>query len=650
MAEVIGNRFLCFLGYVQAFVLSALLVAPAQAQTSSEGSLPISGAMSTDGTELELSWKNAMTMRVLNSEVYRREFGAKGPQSWQLIEPKLGRSFIFRDTGLQPGTAYEYKVVRYDTEIVDVGYWLAGVDVPAAEFRGRAFVVIDETLAEPLAPVLERFSQDLTGDGWAVMRHDVPRGVPGDPVANLANAREIRHWIADQYQRDVYREFVLILVGHVPVVYSGRVAPDGHAAKPHPTDLFYADVNGIWKDASDGALQPDIVPSNFIEFPVGRIDFSGMSGGALDTELALLRAYFDKNHHWRHGMIGDLREAYGATDYLRVERDQLRNIVGAEAITVGGHHDVGEERPWLFGVDFGDWEGGNYADYANKAVFSINFGSGKQYFANGDNPMRGMLVQPWYGLASAWGARPSWRLHPMSLGGTIGLAQLKTVNNGRYGGDYRVAMDYFPTGQYLLRNPIWVNLMGDPTLRAFPTRPPREVQVDIGASGAEVSWSVSQDVDVVGYRIYRAQDGGARFETVSDPLSADTVSFFDPDGMVGDRYMVRALSRKTVPAGSFFSLSQGAFAQTETAPAPDAMITQTLRGGQAVTLELVDDPDAGILRAFVEGTEAGDLARGTDGLWVFTPKADAVGEVALRFSEWDGVATRERIFALTVEP
>ncbi|MDJ0994255.1 MAG: C25 family cysteine peptidase [Dinoroseobacter sp.] len=642
----VARRLACAL----ASVLTLLLPASGLAQTMTEGPLPLSSTFSDDGTELEISWKNAMTMRVLNSEVYRRPFGATGPQSWQLIEPKLGREFLYRDKDVGPGMAYEYKVMRYDTDLVDVGYLLAGTDVPAIEARGRAFVVVDETIAAPLAAPLERFIQDLTGDGWAVTRHDVPRGTPRDPTANLAAAQEIRRWIADQYQRDVYRDFTLILVGHVPVVYSGRASPDGHEAKPHPTDLFYADMNGVWPEADPGRLSPDLVPSHFIEFPVGRIDFSNMGDGSREAEISMLRAYFDKNHHWRHGMLGDLREAYGQTGYLRVEIAQLDNLVGSASVTEGGHHDIGEQKPWLFGVDFGDWKGANYAGYTNKAVFSINFGSAKQYFANRNNAIRGMLIQPWYGLASGWGGRPSWRLHAMALGGTIGLAHLKTVNNGRKDGEYREAMEYIPTGKYLWRNPIWVNLMGDPTLRAFPTVPPSAVQVEPDPSGAIVRWTESGDPDLVGYTVYRQATDGASFAAISEVLPAGTREFVDPEGTTTTLYMLRAVSRKVVAAGSFFSLSQGAFARAGHSSLPKAPSAQTIEPGVASELGLKDDPDAGVLRAFIDGVDGGDLVRDETGSWSFTPGAGATGAVNLRFSEWDGLASREQVFELSIKP
>jgi len=188
----------------------------------------------------------------------------------------------------------------------------------------------------------------------------------------------------------------LILVGHVPIVRSGRAAPDGHKAVSHATDLFYADLGRRWPELSrevePGVLRYNTLPDLQIDMTVGRIDFEPVARKKPTRELGLLRGYFDKNHHWRNGRLGDLRNAYGQNKNVLAETYALRNLVGPRAVRKGGHHDVGETQPWLFGVDFGDHKGANYAGYANKAVFAINFGSHKHKFDRAGNPMIGRSV------------------------------------------------------------------------------------------------------------------------------------------------------------------------------------------------------------------------------------------------------------------
>jgi hypothetical protein len=620
-----------------AFALS--IASPVIAQTSVEEPLPLEAVIDPNGRAVQLSWATANPPRVGNVAVNRRRLGESGPGSWQPLAPALGPVMRFTDDTIRPGTAFEYQVLRSARDIVDVGYWVAGTEVPAEETRGTALLVVDDTLAAPLAARLDRFAMDLVGDGWRVIRHNTPRGDDRDPVANLDRAWALRSWVQKQYFVDPFGRHALILIGHVPVVQSGRAAPDGHAPVAHATDLFYAEMDGKWQDNRAGILLPNQVPSDAIEMQVGRIDMANLSGGDGDREIRLLAAYFDKNHHWRQGLLGDLREAYGGTGYLQVERNALRNIVGPEAVTVGGHHDAGEAQPWLWGVDFGSADAARYPEFANKAIFTINFGSGKQRFNRRGNQISAMLAQPWYTIASGWGGRPAWVLHPMALGRSIGEVHMRTVNNGTVVGPYREVMDYFPTGQYLWRNSIWVNLMGDPTSHAFPTAPARKVIARATGAGVEVSWTASADLDVQGYRIFRAVDGSTNFVPLNKDALITGTTFIDPDPQPGDWYMLRALALKEVPAGSFYSYAQGVFVRVGEEPprATDQTVTTT----SYQPISLTPGPELqGVLYAFIEGPEAGQL-HPAGGEWIYTPAPGFAGEVRLRVSVSDGFATDE---------
>jgi len=422
------------------------------------------------------------------------------------------------------------------------------------------------------------------------------------------------------------------------VVTSGKANPDGHDAVPHATDIFYAEMDGQWRGNQDGILLHNQLPSDYIEMQVGRIDFSGMSDLDLATELDLMRRYFDKNHHWRHGLLGDLRNAYGASPNLFVEQNTLRNIVGPGAITQGGHHDVGEEQPWLWGVDFGDWDGRRYtSDFANKAVFTINFGSGKQKIEQAYNQMVTLLAQPWYTIATGWGGRPAWWLHRMALGSTIGEVHMRTVNNGRVSAGNASDFEYFPTGEYEWRNPVWVNLLGDPTTHAFPLRPARALAQN---TNGVLSWEPSLDDDVLGYHVYRATAENPFFERLSDrPVTAFT--FSDPAPVEGARYMVRAYGKKKVYAGSFFTLSQGAFATQPTLIESETSFTISTTSGQSIVLpDVFDDAHTGAIHAIVSGPRIGQLTRdGTN--WRFVPPAGYSGNITLPYS----IATTQQTFA-----
>lgn len=624
-------------------------------QKSPEAVLPLDGSAPGPGRGLMLSWADAQPPRVGPVLINRRVLGAEGGETWQKLELLTTPALRYLDTTAEPGIAYEYQVMRTARDIVDVGYWIGGRDLPAIQTRGTVHLVAEETLASALAPRLERFAQDLTGAGWQVLRHSGPRGLDRDPRANLERADRLRTQLHIAARAAPKGPQAVILLGHLPLVESGRSNPDGHEPIPQPTDLFYADLDGTWVADADGILIHNRVPGDRIEMQIGRIDFAPVSGGDKDRELHLLRAYLDKNHHWRHGRLGDLRAAYGASAHLRVEQAGLRNIVGPAAVTAGGHHDAGETQPWLWGVDFGNWDGRRYAqDFRNKAVFAINFGSAKQRIGRNGNAMVALLAQPWYPLAVGWGGRPAWQLHLMALGGTIGEVHQRTVNNGQAMAPYRRSMDYYPTGDYLWRNPVWVNLLGDPTLGAFPLAPPSDLTVRAEGTGLALGWAPSPDPDVTGYRVYRAGADGVFAPLHPEPLA--TPGLVDPAPVAGARYMVRATGRKTVHAGSFHTLSQGIFAAPGTTPPEAPPLHLSTPAGQPLALPArFNAVEGGLIHAFIAGPETGEIAHGPQG-WVYTPP-DAVPAAApdaaktvLRYSVSDGNQTAEGRLTITLTP
>ena len=66
----------------------------------------------------------------------------------------------FVDDTIKPGVAYEYQVQRTARDIVDLGYWIAGVEVEAKAFRGTAHLVVEQTLLEGIDRWLTRFVRD----------------------------------------------------------------------------------------------------------------------------------------------------------------------------------------------------------------------------------------------------------------------------------------------------------------------------------------------------------------------------------------------------------------------------------------------------------------------------------------------------------
>jgi len=539
------------------FLFSGNLVAAEKALP--EQFLQLDGKITEDGSRVEISWPKAATgVKTGRISIQRRILGETTKESWQHIASVRSFSRVYADKVNPKGEAYEYRVSRPSKKKLETGYWVTGRNLQAQDNNGVAIVIVDESLSESLSPQLDRFMLDLIGDGWSVVRHDVPRGGNKNLVANLQAARKLRAWILQRYYSARSTPHALILVGHIPIVKSGSSNPDGHNRRPLETDLFYADVDGVWRDNGQGILRHNTIPSDHIEMQVGRIDFSNLDG-ALGDEVTLLKRYFDKNHDWRHGRLGDLRQAYGGNSYLSGETNALRNIVGPKNLIKGGHHDVGVQQPWLFGVDFGSWKYSDYTTTPIKTVFSINFGSGKLNFSGRNNTMKAMLAQPTYGLATGWGARPTWQLHHMALGKSIGYSHLRTVNNGTQTLGGVESLEYTPTGKYTWLNPVWVNLLGDPTLRPFPLKPVKKLRTKMLKDGLQLNWLGSDTEAAVHYRIYRALKRFGPYQALNPSDLLTEQQFVDPKPIPGAWYMVRAHSLKEVYAGSFHTFSQGTF-------------------------------------------------------------------------------------------
>ena len=618
------------------------------AKTSPEQFLQIDGKIVEDGSRIDLSWPKVNGTKNGRVNIQRRILGQIDKVSWQSIASLRSFARVYSDKASQQGIAYEYRISRPSKERTVTGYWVTGRNVPVEENRGVAIVIVDKTLTRDLAPRLDRFILDLIGDGWKVIRHDVPRGNK-KLVKNLQAARKLRAQIKRSYFSDPSASHALILVGHIPIVKSGRANPDGHDRRPLETDLFYADMDGIWRDNGQGILQHNAIPSDHIEMQVGRIDFSNLDG-ALGDEVTLLKRYFDKNHHWRHGRLGDLRQAYGGNKYLPGETKALRNIVGPKNFVNGGHHDVGTQQPWLFGVDFGSWKYKKYTTTPIKSVFSINFGSGKLNFSQ-NNLMTAMLAQQWYGLATGWGARPTWQLHHMALGKSIGYSHLRTVNNGSrtFGGVD--TLEYTPTGKYTWLNPVWVNLLGDPTLCPFPSEPVRRLQAKRLEGGVQLNWVKADDEAGVQYRIYRALDRFGPYQALNPSKLHAGHQFVDSNPVPGAWYMVRAHSLKNVYAGSFYTFSQGAFASVNNVlpKAADQLISTQM--GQKIKINLArtdSDSDKDLTASFINGPVGGRLDQ-SNGDWFFIPDAKFTGRVNIPFTVFNGIGSDDGMVSIDVE-
>jgi hypothetical protein len=534
------------------------------AQSVSDYAVRVSATVETNPPSVTLAWP--ADPRSTGYTVSRK---ARDGPVWGSPLTLATNATGYVDSSVPAGGAFEYRIRKTATTYTNEGYIYAGINVPQVESRGKVVLVVDDTHAAALATELARLQQDLVGDGWTVLRHDVSR------TESVANVKSI---IRSDYVADAANVKAVFLLGHVPVPYSGDLNPDGHPDHKGawPADVFYGEMNGSWTDATvndvvasdprndnvpgDGKYDQSTLPSD-VELQVGRVDLANLPAFS-EGELELLRRYLNKDHRFRHGQItaerrGLIDDHFGTFNGEAFALSGWRNFApffGASNIFAGDWMTAlaAESHLWAYGCGGGSYTGaggvGSTAQFATndaRAVFTMLFGSYFGDWDSRDNFLRAPLGTPTYTLTCAWAGRPHWPVHHMALGETIGFsARLAQNNSATYLGN--VAQRW-----------VHIALMGDPTLRMHPVEPPRGlVAAPRAGGGVDLHWN-PPGTTVAGYAVYRAATAAGPFTRLNGTLLSST-NYSDPAGTT-NVYMVRAVTLEMTPSGSYYNSSQGVF-------------------------------------------------------------------------------------------
>ena len=551
------------------------------AESVSDHVVRVSAIVQTNPASITLSWPaNAQATNCLR---YRK---TRDATSWGSATTLAANATNYVDSSVSVGTGYEYRISRTawngTTNYMCEGYIYAGIAVPLTESRGKIVLLVDNTVASGLAMELTRLQQDLVGDGWTVLRHDVARN---DTVPNIKNI------IKTDYNADTANVKAVFLFGHVPVPYSGEINPDGHPdhVGAWPADVYYAEMNSNWTDATvnntaagssrnrnvpgDGKFDQSLPPTN-VELQVGRVDLADLPAFPL-SEIELMRQYLDKDHHFRHKFVTAERRGL-IDDHFGVFAGEVFAVNGwrnfapffhATNTIPGDWLSTLNTQSYLWGYGCG---GGDYTSASGVAttaqlaagdprvVFTMLFGS---YFGDWDsqnNFLRAQLATRTYTLASAWAGRPRWMFHHMALGETIGFSARVTQNNSTtYAGN-------------IAQRWVHMALMGDPTLRLHPVAPPSSLTATTNGTGGVVLRWYSSPEQVVGYHVYRATSIAGPFTRLTGALIAATNY---TDSLVSSNvYMVRAVKLETAASGTYYNPSQGVFQSLNPAVAAPALV------------------------------------------------------------------------------
>src|SRR5688572_13215393 len=533
----------------------------------------VEASAAADSSGITLRWRGASDA---NSYIIHKR--SRLDEGWSEVARLGGDASSWRDSSAGPGTAYEYRIHKVTSgPYAGYGFLSAGSDVPANHSRGKVILVVESRVEGALSAELQRLKNDLAGDGWIVRQLSVGSG---------DSPQSVRDRIRSIYDQDRSNTKAVFLIGHVPVPYSGNIAPDGHENHrgAWPADVFYGEMDGSWTDhevnsetaereinrnrPGDGKFDQSTIPGA-VELAVGRVDFFEMTCYAnknpARSELDLLRAYFAKNHEFRQGRItvnrkGFIVDNFGLRGTNAVSANGWRNFSGFFGLENVSQLGLDTYFPTLDSDSaLASWgAGGGSYYYASgigtsddfalrnpRVVFTLWLGSYLGDWNNESNFLRAALGSG-HILVSMYSGLPHTFLHRMSLGETIGEGLLVSQNN-------REGDGYFPDGQGM--GQIHISLMGDPTLRLHPVRPPSNLQSST-ATGIRLSWAGSNDSSIQGYHVYRKPAGTENFTRLtSSPATATT---YDDSAAAGEyTYMVRAVKREQSGSGTYLNLSQG---------------------------------------------------------------------------------------------
>ncbi len=559
-----------------------------------------------------------------NYKVERRELPAG---AWELVgnitnHTALDPLVSSGTNGIRAGKYFEYRVHRPGlTPTTTFAAW-NGAPINT---RGRAILLVDNTVSNAIANELESFKRDLVADGWLVVATNAPRhsdlsyavpltaaqkyaytnGTSSALTTNKANAAVVKSYLQSIYNLDTNATNVVFLIGHVTIPYSGQgsYSHDDNTGA-WPADALYGDHTGTWTDALDlGDSPPNIINYNRpndgrwdqnmlpleadgspgrLEMSVGRIDFRLMApfkasteiinDNRDDTEIRLLKLYFDKVKRWRRAQIPvqDDFQAWLADG----------NFYGLVPLTqrLSSHLWGG----WQTNVNRFDDDiflaSANYlwsihGDYGHFTVFGSGQVEPRRHLSSqianeqtNDNP-RGMF-QLHYG--SYFGEWFHWDSDPLRviLGMTNSVLVSSLLHAGVHLDRLHLGAHYAATLQdafaYHADNSCrYAALLGDPFVREHPLSPVSSLTLTKASPNVVLSWP-AQSAATHGYRIFHASSTNSPNWTWLTDVGAGSTGWTHSSPSNGTHaYLIKSLSLKTTGSGSYTNTSLGTFSSTE---------------------------------------------------------------------------------------
>lgn len=551
-------------------LISVALCCNSYAQTAADYAVMLTSEVTENPPSITLHWNTYAKAR--SYTVYRKTDNATLWGTAIAILDSTATSYT--DNNVVQDSAYEYRVSRTAATggAPAEGYIYSAIKLHATDYRGKLLLIVDDTFTDSLSTEINQLMKDISGDGWSVVRHDVSRNAPVTSVKSI---------IVNEYNADPLNTKAVLLLGHVPVPYSGLMNPDGHTDHrgAWPADAYYADVDGKFTDLTvndssasrtenrnkpgDGKFDQTVIPSQ-LELQVSRIDLSNMPAFP-KTEKQLLQQYLNRAHDYKvknfstvqRGLVDDNFGAFSGEAFASCAWRNFSPLLGDTAIYAKDFFSTlrSENYLWSYGCGGGSYTscGGvgntnNFVTDSVKTVFTMLFGS---YFGDWDsnnNFLRAPLASPGLALTSCWAGRPYWNFHHMVLGKNIGFSELTTHNNYyRYFYSYNYGIGY-----------MHIALMGDLTLRQHIIAPPSDIQFTFptGGSSVLINWTPSPDT-VDGYYVYRSTEPFGKYDRVTPSILTATEFVDTPPSGGSYYYYAKAVKWENTPSGSYLNTSIG---------------------------------------------------------------------------------------------
>ena len=525
----------------------------------------------------------------------------------------------YTDSKLTLGQSYEYRVFREGFggfQSSGAEHFSVAMNAAPIEERGRVLLLVDQTLANELSADLLQLREDLVGDGWSVLRHDVPRHIDDYSSATSfrTNAYNITNVIKPLIRAAVKEDAatkVVLLVGHVSIPYSGSFNPDGHNCGPPPFgpdhrgawpgDMYYGDLDGKWTDSTvnhtncyfaashnfpdDGKFDQDSVPApGLLKLAVGRIDFARMPvftaqpppGIAPKSEASLLRQYLQKDHlyrfrqlSWQQGALPNQVMVYGHFHDGRDDQILENAALAARALSdetnnvIVGDFCLRRVQPVVWGF----LSGAGGSDRVNNGIPHLEHTAAD--LANPANEPKAAFYTVLASYIGDWNLVTNNYLRGLLATPNYGLASMWTrmslwrtdaLGVGEHLGACQVRMVNDPKNGFHDRSRE-LAILGDPALRLHILRPPGQLTATASPNAVGLSWTNAESG--AQFQIYRGASRLGPFKRLSpEPVAGN--NYTDNSPVTNEQtYMVRTLKPVTVGTGTYTNISQGVFVNVD---------------------------------------------------------------------------------------